>query len=100
MKQRPGGALPVAGATGAEGECSSDDLEVGHHPGGVVLEDVAVIHPAAWSVVRQPTDPDPALGRDVDGVLPGSEGRRGAVDLEHLEEEAVQVEGVVHLRLV
>jgi hypothetical protein len=39
----------------------------------MVFEDVAVTHPASRTVVREPVDADPSLGRDADGVFPGPE---------------------------
>ena len=38
-------------------------VEVPHHPCGVVLEDVAVIHPATGSAIGHPGDAGRALGR-------------------------------------
>jgi hypothetical protein len=45
-------------------------VEVGHHAGRVMLEDVAVEHPAARTVVRDPRDTNPSSRWNVDGVLP------------------------------
>ena len=70
---------------------------MGHHPGGVMLEDVAVVHPAPWAVVGQPGDSDAALGGNVDRVFPGQELRRRPVHLDDLEEEAVEMEWVIPL---
>jgi hypothetical protein len=79
---------------------SPDDLEVRHHPGGVVLEDVAVVHRLACPVMGHERDPNAGLARHVHRVLPRLEGRWVAVHLEHLEEEPVQVERVTHHRVV
>jgi len=72
-------------------------LEVRHHSGRVVLEDVAVVHPHAGPVVGIPRDPDGRLRRHVDDVLQRSPGRLLSVDLEDLEKEAVQVERMIDL---
>src|SRR6185503_9710590 len=76
------------------------DLKVAHHPGRMVLENVTVIHPLAWAIVGHPRDAHPTLRRHVHGVFPRTERRRLAVDVEDLEEEAVQMEGMVHHRVV
>src|SRR2546423_13455108 len=52
---------------------SAGDLEVGRHTGGLVFEDVAVVHPASRAVIGQPGDADFSLGGDVDRVFPGPE---------------------------
>src|SRR6185503_20606209 len=67
-----------------------------HHPGRVVLEDVAVIHPAARTTVRHPRDTRRALGRQVDDVFPRTPCRWLTVYREHLEEVAVQMERMIH----
>jgi len=36
--------------------CSGNHVEVPHHPGRVVLEDVAVVHPAPGPAIRHPGD--------------------------------------------
>jgi hypothetical protein len=64
-----------------------------HHPCGMVLQDVAVVHPAAGPIVRQPRDAHAPECRHVHGVFPGEETGRRAVHFQYLEEEAVQVEG-------
>src|ERR1043166_105319 len=77
---------------------SPNDVEVRHHSGCVVLDDVAVVHPHAGPVVGIPRDPDGRLRRHVDHVLQRSEGRLPSVDLEDLEEEPVQMERMIHQR--
>jgi hypothetical protein len=67
---------------------SAGDLEVGHHVGHVVVEDVAVIHPASGAVAGEPGDADLSLGGDVDGVFLGPERGEHPIDAEYLEEEA------------
>lgn len=79
---------------------SSHDVEVPHHAGRVMLEDVAMVHPAAGPVVGEPRDAHAAEGADVHGVVPSEPVDGLAVHLEHLEEEAVQVEGVVDGRAI
>ena len=41
---------------------------MGHHPGGVVFEDVAEAHPVAGPIVGDPGDPDDPVGWHVYGV--------------------------------
>jgi hypothetical protein len=65
-----------------------------------MLEDVAVIHPLARSVVRAKCDRDPALGDNVDGVFPRRRRCRYAIDRDDLEEEAVKVKRMVQPGLV
>jgi hypothetical protein len=52
---------------------STHDVEVRHHPGGVVLQDMAVVHPPARAVVGHPRDPHAPLCGNVHGVLPGEQ---------------------------
>jgi len=66
--------------------------EVGHHPRRVMLENVAVVHPLARPVVGDPRDAHAPACRHVDRVLPRSKRWRGAIALDDLEEEPVQVE--------
>ena len=75
---------------------SAHDVEVPHHAGRVVLEDVAVVHPASRPIVGVPGNPNGRLRRHVDDVFQRSPCRLVAVDLENLEEESVQVKRVVH----
>jgi len=49
---------------------SAHDLEMRHHPGCMVLKDVAVVHPFSRSVVRHPDDADTAERGNSDRVLP------------------------------
>src|SRR5207247_9613268 len=65
-----------------------------------MLEDVAVIHPAARPLIRHPRDADGGSRRDVHDVLPRAPRRWLAVDGEHLEKEAVQMERMIHQRRV
>ena len=65
-----------------------------------MLEDVAVIHPLARAIIWQEGDPHTALRRYVDRVFPRPERGRLAVHVHDLEEEAVQVERVIHQRVV
>src|SRR6185312_16278609 len=65
-----------------------------------MLEDVAVVHPAARPIVGIPGDTDRRLRRHVDDVFQRSPRRLLAVDREYLEEEPVQVKWVVHSRRV
>src|SRR5688572_21821771 len=76
------------------------DFEMSHHPAGVVLENMAVVHPLAGPVLRYPDDPYAPIGRNVDGVLPGEKSGCLAIYLQHLEEEAVKVKRVIHRRHV
>src|SRR5918994_7909045 len=55
------------------------DVEVHHHAGGVMFEDVTVRHPRSRTIVRQPRDLYAAHRRHVDGVFPGSILRRCAI---------------------
>src|SRR6476619_2774002 len=48
---------------------SAHDLEMAHHARFVMLENVAVVHPFAGPVVRQPCDPRATLWRHIHGVL-------------------------------
>src|SRR5689334_17544497 len=77
-----------------------DDLEVRHHPRRMMLEDVAVIHPLARAVIRHERDSHTTLRWHVDRILPRPERRWLAVHVHDLEEEAVQVERVIHHRVV
>jgi pimeloyl-ACP methyl ester carboxylesterase len=52
----------------------------------VVLEDVAVVHPAAWAVVGEPCDSDASLCGNVDRVLPRQDLRWLSVDVEDLDD--------------
>src|SRR5512142_465660 len=79
---------------------SAHDLEVTHHAAGVMLENVAMVHPFAGTIIRQPRDADASLRWDVHGVLPRAERGCLAVQLHDLKEESVQVEGMVHHRVV
>jgi hypothetical protein len=50
--------LSAAPSVGDYAAMSAGDLEVGHHAGRVVFEDVAVVHPASRAVVGEPGDAD------------------------------------------
>ena len=71
----------------------SHDVKVCHHSGGVMLEDVTVIHPFPRPVVRKPGDPHALARRDVHSVLPGKEIGRLSVYFQNLEKESVQMNG-------
>ena len=73
-----------------------NNIKVSHHSCCMVLNDVAMVHPCSWSVIRHPGDLDPAPGLQVVRILPRPVSRSLAILLDHLEEETVQVEGVVH----
>ena len=82
-------------------EGSAHHLEVTHHPRRVVLEDVAVVHPLAGPIVGQTGDASRAACAATFTVSShDAERGRLAVDRDDLEEEAVQVERVVHAGLV
>src|SRR2546429_3786743 len=72
------------------------DIEMGHHPSGVMLEDVAVIHPAPGPIIRLPGDADGCTGWHVHDVLPRAPRRRLTIHRQDLKEKAVQMEGMVH----
>jgi hypothetical protein len=80
--------LSAAPSVGDYAAMSAGDLEVGHHAGRVVFEDVAVVHPASRAVVGERGDADLSLGGDVGGVFPGPERGKHPIDAEYLEEEA------------
>src|SRR5262245_1532059 len=61
---------------------------------------MAVGHPAAWPIVGHPGDADATECRHVDGVFPGKKVGHLTVHLQYLEEEAVQMKGMVHWRAV
>ena len=79
---------------------SPNHVKVTHHSARVMFEDVAVVHPLARPIVRQPGDAHAAAWGNVYRVFPGQKRGWLAVYLEHLEEEAVQVERMVHQRVV
>src|SRR5437773_7151252 len=72
------------------------DVEMGHHAGRVMLEDVAVIHPAPGPIIRLPSDAHGCTGWHVHDVLPRAPRRRLTVHGQDLKEKAVQMEGMVH----
>src|SRR5207302_9413631 len=61
-----------------------------------MLEDVAVIHPAAGPIIRQPGDAHGGTGWHVHDVLPRAPRRRLTIHRQHLKEKAVQMEGMIH----
>ena len=81
--------VAVCGRPFTDLRIATDDIEMSHHAGGVVLEDVTVIHPAAWAIVRHPRNAGGAPRREIDDVFPREPRRRVPVDREDLEEEAV-----------
>ena len=68
-------------------------VEAEHHPGLVVLGDVAVCHPPS-GIAGVDEDVDDFAGADQDGVLPGQIGFRHAAAVEH-QEPAGAVERVM-----
>ena len=60
--------LSAAPSVGDNAAMSAGDLEVGHHAGRVVFEDLAAIHPATRPVVGQPGDANPARSRGIAGI--------------------------------
>jgi hypothetical protein len=71
-------------------------VEMSHHPGGMVLQDVAVIHPLPGAIVGNPCNAYPPPRGHVYRILPGEERRRAPVHVDDLEEEAVEVKGMIH----
>src|ERR1043166_1465562 len=65
-----------------------------------MFEDVAVIHPVPGAIVGIPRDPHRRFRANIDDILQRAEGRLLAVDLEDLEEESVQMEWMIHHRLI
>src|SRR5437764_15431956 len=63
------------------------DIEMGHHTSGVMLEDVAVIHPAPGAIVGQPGDADGGTGWHVHHVLPRAPRRRFTIHRQDLKEK-------------
>src|SRR6185312_15399408 len=77
---------------------SGHHFEMGHHAGGMVLENVAVVHPTAFPIIRHPGDANCRAWRDIHDVLPRPPGGRLAVYRHNLKEETVQVKRMVHQR--
>ena len=78
------GSIPSSAFRG-----SAHDFEVTHHAGGVVLENVAMVHPLTRTIVGQPRDARTTLRRYVERVLPRAERRRLAIQLDELKEESM-----------
>jgi hypothetical protein len=74
--------------------------KVRHHAAGMMLQNVAVVHPSAWPVTGDPGDSHSTIHRDIDGVFPGLERWWLSIAIHDLEEEPVRVKWVVHFRQV
>ena len=73
-----------------------NDIEVPHHTGLMVLKNMAMVHPAARTIIRNPGYFSFGSRRKVNGIFPGLECWCFSIYLQNLEEEAMQMEGVVH----
>lgn len=73
-----------------------NDFEVSHHPGRVVLKNVAMVHPLSWAIIRDPCDLYLASGREIDRIFYCYILRRFSIDFKYVKEKSMQVKGVVH----
>ena len=76
------------------------DLHRPHEPAVGVIEDVAVEHPVARTLVEGHEKSGRGVHRDVDGVFPHERTNRRALVVEDDEKEAMQVKRMVPLRVV
>src|SRR5207244_8292116 len=67
-----------------------------HHSMILMVEDMAVEHPASWIVVVPHDETQRLVLRHVHDVRPGAKRFWNAVAIDHLELEAVKVEGMIH----
>src|SRR5262245_36549630 len=65
-----------------------------------MLEDMAVEHPLAGPIVRQPRNANTSTSRHDQRLFPPKVRRWLAIAFEYLEEESVQVKRVIHARRV
>ena len=54
-----------------------------------MLQNVAMIHPAARAIIRQPRDFHSGSERKVNGILPRSKGSSFTVDFDHLKKTSL-----------
>ncbi|MEO6526953.1 MAG: hypothetical protein ABIP93_10040, partial [Gemmatimonadaceae bacterium] len=74
----------------------SSDLEHGHHPVILVIQNVAMEHPHPGVVVEPHDESRRFVLRNVDRILPSPACHRHAVSVEELEPKSVQMERMVH----
>jgi hypothetical protein len=65
-----------------------------------VIEDMAVEHPCSWSLVVSHDEVQSLIKRDVDRILPGKGAHWIATVVEHLKEEAMQMDRMRPFRLI
>src|SRR5215217_3615117 len=80
--------------------CSRTHLHGTHHSALSVVENVAVKHPFAWTLVKTHQEARRLLHGDIDGILPGQRAQRMVLLIEHYERKTVQVKRMVPLRVV
>lgn len=74
--------------------------EQAHHPQVFVFDDVTVVHNGARKAGEGDKDLNPVSLAEVDRVSPHSHGFRILISAEHYEGKNVEVEGMIHVRLI
>src|SRR4051794_18316933 len=97
--QTPDGAADLSWARSSKGSFWLD-VHVSHQPAVGVVENMAVKHPHAGALVEDDEEPDGAVDRHVERVLPGHRVDRFELLVERQEEEAVQMKRMRELARV